>query len=184
VEQGSFRRDLFARLAFWEIHLPALRERRSDILLWLQRLFDGYRHKSGQKPQPLELAPDAAECVLLHAWPDNLRGIDRLAHRLSTSELAPPLARHALEQLLPELATVAPNSQAPGDATSGRAESRAPPGDKPPRPSPEELRSAYQETDGNVRALARRYERDRRQIYRWLKDLGIDRASDAPGRED
>ena len=37
------------------------------------------------------------------------------------------------------------------------------------RPSREELERALREEQGNVHALAQRYKRDRRQIYRWLE---------------
>jgi len=38
---------------------------------------------------------------------------------------------------------------------------------KPPIPTRDEFVAAWQELGGNVRALGRRFARDRRQIYRW-----------------
>ena len=38
LASGSFRQDLYARLALWQLEVPALRERRADILAWIERL--------------------------------------------------------------------------------------------------------------------------------------------------
>src|SRR5262249_1579824 len=38
VESGAFRRDLLARLSMWELRVPSLRERRADLLMWIERL--------------------------------------------------------------------------------------------------------------------------------------------------
>ncbi len=44
---------------------------------------------------------------------------------------------------------------------------------KPPIPSRDEFVAAWQELGGNVRALGRRFVRDRRQIYRWADCYGL-----------
>ena len=76
VEAGMFRADLFYRLAGIEIHVPALRERREDILelaaYFLERNGHG-RH--------LALSPAAADALLTYDWPGNVRELERMMER-------------------------------------------------------------------------------------------------------
>ena len=44
---------------------------------------------------------------------------------------------------------------------------------KKPVPTREEFETAWKELGGKVRALARHFGRDRRQIYRWLAAYGL-----------
>jgi transcriptional regulator with GAF, ATPase, and Fis domain len=78
VEAGTFRRDLYARLSVFELRLPALRERRQDILGWADR----FCQRAGREPGVIHWQPIVAERLALYAWPDNLRGLDRLVQRL------------------------------------------------------------------------------------------------------
>src|SRR5690606_3923775 len=92
IERGEFRRDLYARLALWEIRVPPLRQRRADVLGWIDRLYQRWVEQRGQPGGALDVTPEAAEVLALAAWPDNLRGIDRLIHELSTvAELGRPI---------------------------------------------------------------------------------------------
>src|SRR5690606_39194605 len=102
VEHGRFRRDLYARLAFWEVRLPPLRDRRRDLLAWLDFLRGGWNRDRGTRAR-LELLPDAAEAILLHAWPDNLRGLSRLVHRMAGVEGSTEVGLDTLTRAMPEL---------------------------------------------------------------------------------
>jgi DNA-binding NtrC family response regulator len=66
VERGEFRRDLYARLAAFTVHLPPLRERRCDFGLLLAALL----------PRGATLSPQAARELLRHDWPLNVRGLE------------------------------------------------------------------------------------------------------------
>src|SRR5688572_4254178 len=70
IESGAFRRDLHARLALWSIAVPSLRERRGDVLAWLERLHAAWCERRATTGE-LRLAPEAAEAILLHAWASN-----------------------------------------------------------------------------------------------------------------
>lgn len=48
-----------------------------------------------------------------------------------------------------------------------------PPRSRPPVPSRDEFIAAFEQLGGSVRALARHFARDRRQIYRWLEAHGV-----------
>src|SRR5262249_46825721 len=73
VDEEAFPGDLYSRLAELPIRLPALRDRREDVLLLLA-------HALG--PKPLRLEAPLAEWLLLHRWPDNVREVLAVAKQL------------------------------------------------------------------------------------------------------
>lgn len=83
IRSGSFRQDLYARLALWQLRLPSLRERRSDLLSWLDRLARIWATTRDQPIPDLRWSAEAAQIILLAPWPENLRGLDRLVHELA-----------------------------------------------------------------------------------------------------
>jgi transcriptional regulator with PAS, ATPase and Fis domain len=164
VNAGTFRRDLYARLALWEIELPPLRRRRVDVLDWVDRLHRRWREQRGGQARSsaaLELSPDAAAALVLHPWPENLRGVERLVHTLA------PLERRIVHSDLPGWITDPPTAHRPAAAES--------PEPRPTRsiPGAEEFAAALEELDGNISAMAKRFGRDRRQIYRWIESYGL-----------
>lgn len=171
VDEGRFRQDLYARLALWELHVPALRERRGDLLDWVDRMYAAWVRerlrasiRTGQAlgPPPadrLRFDADAIEVLLRSAWPLNLRGIERLVHAVgSAASTGQTLGVAALPAWLSAPPAIAADEQANPEVVNARR----------PVPSREEFVRAYDELGGNVRALARRFGRDRRQVYRWI----------------
>jgi transcriptional regulator with GAF, ATPase, and Fis domain len=184
VEADTFRRDLYARLALWEVRLPPLRERRQDILPWVDALLAAWNRERGTERQ-LSFLPVAAERIVLGPWPDNLRGLGRMMHRLASLELERPVGERALFEAMPELFPGSLPPDAPGDATTTQARSTSGSTLPPPkeaattqRPSREELLTVYEATGQSVRATSKHFGKDRRQIYRWLDSFGIPRGRD------
>ena len=71
VRDGEFREDLYYRINTMHLHLPALRERRDEIVplaeMFIARYADKYRRSvSG-------LTPEAAELLKSHYWSGNIR---------------------------------------------------------------------------------------------------------------
>ena len=165
VGQGRFRRDLFARVSLLRVRVPSLRERRADIVPWLHRFVARWRERQGLPTAELELTARAVESILLAPWPENLRGLDRLAHRCGALAGVEPIRPSLVQEVVGQ-------PTAPGPATGpAPATSRV----RPPKPTSDELRSALERTGWNVRAVAREYERDRRQIYRWMDAYNLER---------
>jgi len=77
VLAGRFRRDLFDALAC-PIHLPALRDRRGDVLAMIDAL---WREIGGGR----ELSNTARELLRLYTWPGNVREVQAIVHRLAAS---------------------------------------------------------------------------------------------------
>ena len=71
VKKGNFREDLFYRLNVIPIHIPPIRERKSDI----PRLVDHFLSKApiihGQRP--VRITQEALNMLMDYAWPGNVR---------------------------------------------------------------------------------------------------------------
>lgn len=93
VKQGDFREDLFYRLNVINIHLPPLRERRSDILLLAQHFIRKYNAENGRKLAE-NLSPEVLRLLEAYPWPGNVRELE------STIERAVIVARG--DELTPE----------------------------------------------------------------------------------
>ena len=72
MEAGKFRRDLFDRLAFQCIHLPPLRDHRSDIPDLAVHFVGAF---AAELPGvgPKGIAPDALAVLQAYDWPGNVR---------------------------------------------------------------------------------------------------------------
>lgn len=156
AEAGSFRLDLYARLSPWEVRIPALRERRGDLVAWFERLTAAWFEAREREHETPALGADDLERLLLHDWPDNLRGLDRVVHRLCSGG--------GLEL---------PRRSVPPERSSGEHAAASAPESRPAKPSAEELAAVLEANDGSIRATAKHYQRDRRQIYRWLEQYGL-----------
>jgi DNA-binding NtrC family response regulator len=81
VRAGRFREDLYYRLGFLILKLPALRERGRDLLLLIENELEVLRGKFGFTS--LTLAPSARDCLLAHHWPGNIRELQNTMGRLA-----------------------------------------------------------------------------------------------------
>jgi transcriptional regulator with GAF, ATPase, and Fis domain len=79
VERGDFREDLYYRIQVFELRIPPLRERRSDILL----LSDAFLQEIGKSfgRPPAGLTRDAMSALLRHEWPGNVRELRNALER-------------------------------------------------------------------------------------------------------
>jgi len=67
---GTFRRDLYHRLAQLHIRVPPLRERPEDVAP-LARFF--LAQQAQQEPRPLRFSAEALDALARYAWPGNVR---------------------------------------------------------------------------------------------------------------
>ncbi len=80
MQKGQFREDLFYRLEVFPIHLPPLRERKSDIPL-LVDYFLTQRAAELNLPKP-KIENSAIELFLNYDWPGNIRELNNVITRL------------------------------------------------------------------------------------------------------
>jgi Nif-specific regulatory protein len=82
VEAGRFRRDLYFRLKVFSIEMPALRERREDILPLANHFVKRMEQELGKKMGGI--APDAARTLIAYPWPGNARELQNEMARACT----------------------------------------------------------------------------------------------------
>jgi DNA-binding NtrC family response regulator len=72
IKDDQFREDLYFRINTFEIRLPALRERRSDIPALARHLLSRAARRPVEQVEDL-LTPEAIDVLLEHDWPGNVR---------------------------------------------------------------------------------------------------------------
>jgi DNA-binding NtrC family response regulator len=193
VERGAFRRDLYYRISTVTLTMPPLRERREDILPisaeMLARLGEGL---------PVELTASAAERLLEHSWPGNLRELKNVLERgllrrrgvaIQADDLSfdpvrtsvprtrvaeAPIPREEEDDVAPSVEQVAPASSSrllgaqAHTATRGEIER-------------EHIQLALAGENGCVQAAARRLGISRSTLYLKLKQYRIERRAPKPG---
>ena len=76
---GTFRKDLYFRLNVVSVHLPSLRERKTDIPALVEWFLDKF---AGDKPMHITNA--ALKCLMQYDWPGNVRELENCIERAFT----------------------------------------------------------------------------------------------------
>jgi two-component system response regulator AtoC len=101
---GTFRKDLYFRLNVVTVHLPSLRERRSDIPMLAHWFLDRHAPDSS-----MQVTNAAMKCLLQYDWPGNVRELENCIERavaLGDGKLVD------LGDLPPTIASSSPSSEA------------------------------------------------------------------------
>ncbi len=155
VERGTFREDLFYRLQVFDIQLPALRDRGSDVLLLAEHFLHGFAEVAGGPPA--RLSADARDALVAHSWPGNIRELRNVLEAASIlSDEGVIERRHLSLHAARMTATAAPQDLATME-----------------RQTIEEI---LQQTNWNKSKTARRLGLTRTQLYVRLRRYGLDRA--------
>jgi DNA-binding NtrC family response regulator len=175
MAQGLFRQDLFYRLNLIELVLPALAERRDDILP-LARHFLGDAHR-------LDASAEAA--LLRHRWPGNVRELKNTMQRLA---LLHPGGHVSSAQLgLPGAGLGEPRPSA-GTTISPAPSPSVAPAPAAPRlddePDRDTVLATLARCNGVVAQAAQALGLSRQALYRRLQRWGVPGNSSAPARGD
>ncbi len=175
VAAGSFRQDLYYRLAGYEIRLPPLRERLSDVPVLVEHFRRRVERELGITTTPA--SEDMLAALAGRAWPGNVRELEQTVRRLiidtgGLSEVA------ALSQAIPTVQPMPVTHQSPPSPPTG-----------PDLASLEEaerqhIRRVLTATGGNRSAAARILGIERKTLTRKLRRLGIDLDSRGDGGEE
>ena len=171
VALGQFRADLYARLSGHTFTIPPLRERREDLGLLTAALLGRIA-----PDQDLRFEPEAVRALCRHAWPLNVRELEKClasvvvlarAGAIGVAQLPPAIAAC--------VAAAAPAATASPEAIGGPDTDIDP---APPKPRHaerrEQLVALLQTHHGNISAIARAMGKARSQVQRWLHDYGLD----------
>ena len=79
IDAGQFRHDLYYRLNVVSLEMPALRERREDIMLLANYFADKYSARCNRKLKGF--APEARTCLTAYDWPGNVRELENTIER-------------------------------------------------------------------------------------------------------
>jgi two-component system response regulator AtoC len=80
IVAGKFRQDLFYRLNVVTLYVPALRDRKEDILPLMKILLE--KHAPTEAEQ-FELTPALQQALMLHDWPGNVRELENVVRKLA-----------------------------------------------------------------------------------------------------
>jgi DNA-binding NtrC family response regulator len=89
VGKGEFREDLFYRLNGFTIRLPALRERKDDILALLEWFLSRSRKELNKDVHGI--SPEALEMLIQYSWPGNVRQLQSMLKQAMVQATGPVL---------------------------------------------------------------------------------------------
>lgn len=78
VKEGTFREDVYYRIAVIPMHLPALRERGSDIAELTEHFIEKFCNQTGHR---LSVSDKAMRLLEAYSWPGNVRELEHTVER-------------------------------------------------------------------------------------------------------
>ena len=159
IRRGSFREDLYFRLAVVPIEVPPLRERTEDVPRLARHFLEQASTRFGRRSK--RLAPEAFELLQAYRWPGNVRELKNLIERLV---ILSPGEEIRADDLPAEM----------------RRESVEPlPVDAPLKDARDEFERRYilaalRRHRGNVKRTAEALDVERSNLYRKLRSYGIE----------
>jgi two-component system, NtrC family, response regulator AtoC len=171
---GTFRKDLYFRLNVVTLHVPALRERRSDIPMLVNWFCERYAPGSD-----LRVSSAAMKALMQYDWPGNVRELENCVERavaLGNGRIID------LSDLPPTIAASAPLAPFPAEATSSLVSELAAGGrvaSAPPTSTDLEdieratIQRVFEQVKGDKALAGRMLGISRATLYRKLKRYNI-----------
>lgn len=170
VREGSFREDLYYRLAVLRVDLPPLRDRGDDVPLLAESLLGRASREAG-KPAP-ELPHEVQAALARHNWPGNVRELENEMRRLvvlasgvaQISDLSPSILKNSGPS---QFADPMGASEDPGDIKLAVADLER-----------RSIEAALTQSAGNKSKAARTLGISRFALQRKLEKYNISKADD------
>ena len=99
IERGRFREDLYYRLNTIPIHIPALRERKTDIPLLFRKFAADFAERN--HIPAITLTPDAMKMMENYSWDGNVRQLKNVTEQISIMETERTITAETLAKYLP-----------------------------------------------------------------------------------
>ncbi|HKU20624.1 MAG TPA: sigma-54 dependent transcriptional regulator [Terriglobales bacterium] len=165
---GTFRKDLYFRLNVVTVHLPALRERRSDIPDLAQWFLSRYA-----PTQPIKITTAAMKCLRAYDWPGNVRELENCIER----------AVALGDQQVIDVSDLPPGIQSLTASGDCLAESYVSPGNSTDLEDIERvtIERVFEQVNGDKTLAGQLLGISRATLYRKLKRYGIGMKSSAAG---
>ena len=167
AREGKFREDLYYRLCVVPLHLPPLRNRKSDVL----SLADHFLAKFAPRGQTVKLTPAAVERLKGHAWPGNIRELRNVVHRALLLRRGPMIDAPDItfDQEVNKEANVAVPEVTPGITLEQMLE----------KVERQIVEAALRKYEGNKERVAKELGVARSTLFKRLKDWGLTQSSEA-----
>jgi len=160
---GSFREDLYFRLAVIPITVPSLRERPEDIPLLVEhfaaRLSAGPAGDGGRSGRPRRFAAGALDLLRRHPFPGNVRELRNLVERLLIMTPSGSIGPEHVRAVLPPSLDAAP--------AAGRL------ADQVQRFEKQQIEAALKAAGGSMTEAASRLGLERSHLYKKMRKLGV-----------
>lgn len=98
-KKGKFREDLYYRLSTVPIRVPALRDRKEDILLLFRKFSVDFAEK--YKTYPIQLNEEAKNLLINYPFPGNVRELKNISEQISVLSQDKEITAEQLARILP-----------------------------------------------------------------------------------
>jgi two-component system response regulator HydG len=153
--EGNFREDLYHRLNEFQIHVPPLRERGDDIIIFIRHFLE--QANADLKKSVLGFEPDVEEVLKSYHWPGNLREMKNVVKRAT---LLAQKKLISLKEIPPEI-YIKQKGDDHFQLFNEQTESKL-------------IRKVLESTANNKSKTARLLKIDRKTLYNKLKLYNID----------
>lgn len=153
VAEGRFREDLYHRINEFTIYMPKLAERGNDIFLFADLFIRHANEELGRQVEGLD--SNAAEMLVSHSWPGNLRELNNVIKRAVLLTRDKRITTVELSQAMGPVQHTKTNVLHDENAERTR------------------ILTALQQTGGNKAKAARLLGIDRKTIYNKIEKLGL-----------
>lgn len=155
VAKGTFREDLLYRINTIHLEIPPLRQRTEDIVPLAESFIERFC-KQYDKPL-LSLSPQAAACLMHHAWPGNIRELEHAMEKAVIICDGPVLPAELFTLAAPAASATA----SVGEVSTLEEMER------------EMIGKAMQSCQGNLSAVAAQLGITRQTLYNKMKKYGL-----------
>jgi transcriptional regulator with GAF, ATPase, and Fis domain len=170
VAAGTFRDDLYYRLAVFPIRLPSLRERLGDLKYLVEGMLAVHAQRFSRNGEPPTIVPEALKKLERYHWPGNVRELENVLMRAMVMAGGGPIGPEHLSEV--DLLSDAPpdSSHPPSPDDSGELYALRTLDDV----QRDHIMGVLRAQRGNIKATAQILGISRTTLYKKIRDYRID----------